>query len=84
MARERDEAVRAQVEILNDRIDRMRAERGLRGLRAWDCSERSTEVAMLQMAAHLNSLRPRAGTPDPAFVASLRARMSSAAAGHGP
>ncbi len=35
------------------------------------------EVAILRMAAALNSLRPSAGKPDPNFVARLRARVLS-------
>ena len=64
-----------QTEVINNRVDRMQANRGLFGLQAWDDSEWSDEVEMLQMAAHLRSLRPGADTPRPEFVASLRARM---------
>lgn len=39
------------------------------------------EIAMLQMAAHLNNLRAHAGVPDPGFVARLRSRVVAEAAG---
>jgi len=70
-----------QTEIINKRIDRMQADRSFLGLQAWDDSEQSDEVEVLRMAAHLNSLRPGAGTPNPDFVASLRARMLATATG---
>ena len=68
-----------QTEVINNRIDRMQANRGFFDLQAWDDSARSDEVEVLQMAAHLKSLRPGASTPRPEFVASLRARMLTAA-----
>ncbi len=35
------------------------------------------DVAMLQMAAHLNSMRPGANVPNMGFVAQLRSRVLS-------
>ena len=70
-----------QTEIINNRIDRMLADRSLGGLQAWDNSGASDEAAMLQMAAHLSSMRPAACSPTSQFVARLRSRMLSEVAG---
>lgn len=64
-----------QTEVINNRVNRMQADRGFLFLQAWDDSDQSEELEMLQMAAHLNSLRPHAALPSPDFVASLRSLM---------
>jgi len=65
----RDETLAANV--LNERIERMRAERRPRSGRG------APDEARLQvMAATLRAQRPGAGEPDPDFVARLRQRLS--------
>ena len=75
---ESNKTVGVEFEILNTRIERMQADRSFRDIGPWNSERMSEEVAMLQMAAHLNSLRPGADTPCPDFVSSLRARMLGA------
>ena len=73
--------MKSRIDWLNNQIDRLRADERLSSPDAYPVSGLSAEdAAMLQMAAHLNSLRPGASDPDPRFVADLRARMRVALA----
>ena len=68
--------MKSRIDWLNNQIDRLRADESISSPAAYPESGLSAEDAsMLQMAAHLNSLRPGASDLDPTFVADLRARM---------
>jgi hypothetical protein len=73
------------IEKLNNYIDRLQADASPRTLDMGGDGEgsqaASIEIAMLQMAAHLNSMRPRAGVPDPGFLSNLRSRVLAETAG---
>lgn len=66
-------------DMLNNRIDLMQAERSPFAHQADRAG--ATQIAMLQFAAGLKSLRAEATDPDAGFVSGLRARML---AGLGP
>jgi|GEM_PF-2762835 len=72
-----------EIDILNNYIDRLQADaspgaRGAHGTWRGDGAKGQPlglDVAMLQMAAHLNSLKPGANVPNMGFVAQLRSRV---------
>ncbi len=59
-------------EWLNNEIDRTRQGRRTSTPPAKPAEVSAEQMALLQMAANLNSLSPEASQPDPAFVARLR------------
>ena len=68
--------VNPQLEWLNSQIDRLQAGKSLRPLLDYVLEDEPREyLAMLQMAAQLNSLRRGATCPRPAFIAGLRERV---------
>lgn len=73
------------IERLNNYIDRLQADASPRTLDMSGDGEGpqagGIQIAMLQMAAHLNSMRPRSGVPDPGFLANLRSRVLAETAG---
>ena len=67
---------------LNNYIDRLQADAspGAHGTWRTDGSRdqaNGPDIAMLQMAAHLNSMRPGADVPNARFVTQLRSRVLS-------
>ena len=78
------------IERINNYIDSLQADRSPVARRpmmsgsAWGWAgaggSNGIDVAALQMAAHLSSMRPGATTPDGGFVARLKARMMAEAA----
>jgi len=64
------------IDWLNDQIDHLQADRSLlRPVAANKVCAENEDAALLQIAAHLNSLRPGALDPDLIFLASLKARI---------
>jgi hypothetical protein len=66
------------IEQLNNYIDRLQADASPRTL---NMSGGDVEVGVLQIAAHLNSMRLGAGLPDVGFMGNLKSRMLAEAAG---
>ena len=65
-----------QLDWLNDQIDHMQAGKSLQSSLDYMLEGEPGELmAMLQMAAQLNSLRPGAMRPDAGFIAGLRERV---------
>ena len=56
-----------EIDWLNSQIDLMQAGRSLRPAGPVKLDEPGESIAMLRMAAQLNSLRPGALDPDPVF-----------------
>ena len=72
-----------EIDILNNYIDRLQtdASPGTHGTWRGNGAKGQPlglDVAMLQMAAHLNSMRPGANVPNMGFVAQLRSRVLAA------
>ncbi|HYO50753.1 MAG TPA: hypothetical protein VEW94_12955 [Chloroflexia bacterium] len=66
----------SSLDWLNDQVDRMQAgKRPHAPQYTTDTEDRAEAVAMLQMAAQLNAVRPGTCQPDANFVSSLRARL---------
>ena len=68
----------ARIDWLNDSIERMLAGKSPIAPSQWQSAERIIErdVALLEQAASLNSLRPGASDPDPRFMVQLRDRIA--------
>ena len=67
-----------RIDWLNGQIDRMQAGRGMAAIDLAIGDAPGETIALLQMAAQLNSLRPGALEPAPGFLAGLRERVLSA------
>lgn len=80
--------MKSRIDWLDGEIERMHAGRRLSTAGLVDVGEPGEAIAILQMAARLNSLRPGALEPDPGFLAGLRDRVlvacEEAEASHGP
>lgn len=73
---EREYGMESSLDWLNDQVDRMQAgKRPHAPQYTTDTEDRAEAVAMLQMAAQLNAVRPGTCQPDANFVNSLRARL---------
>jgi hypothetical protein len=79
---EREYGMESSLDWLNDQVDRMQAgKRPHAPQYTTDTEDRAEAVAMLQMAAQLNAVRPGTCQPDTNFVNSLRARLLDIARG---
>jgi hypothetical protein len=72
-----------EIDILNNYIDRLQADASPGAHGTWrddgaKGQQVGLDVAMLQMAAHLNSMRPGANVPNKGFVTQLRSRVLAA------
>ncbi len=78
------------LENLDNYIDSLQADTGLRSRLRWRVAHNvgqqgDVEATMLQMAAHLNSMRPGANKADEGFISRLRERvLAEAVSSHQP
>ena len=71
------------VDLLDRYIDRLQVDASPRSIGVWPVDAQGGEpdemISLLQMAVHLNAMRPGAGVPSASFTARLRSQMLSSA-----